>query len=278
MLHHAGGKIIIGSPSLRDRIMDTRAFQPRQGHYGFDAPYAVIGMAVGGIICILMAVGWAMGPVPLVYGPLWLGLYGLVLLGMAGSFVYTTLRGKFVVWAQLVDALHLQGNEQALDLGCGRGLVLLEVARHLDTGKATGIDLWRSLDQSGNDEATTLANARAEGVADRVALHTGDISALPFADAGFDLVTSSLVIHNIRKVADREQAIDEAARVLRPGGRLLIADFRHTGSYAECLRKLGMAEVTRRNLGWRFWYGGPPWATWLVSAVKPPTTHSGREA
>jgi ubiquinone/menaquinone biosynthesis C-methylase UbiE len=130
--------------------------------------------------------------------------------------------------------------------------------------------LWRSLDQSGNDEAVTQANARAEGVADRVEqLHTGDMSALPFEDAGFDLVVSSLALHNIRKVSDREKAIDEAVRVLRPGGRLLIADFRHTDSYAERLREQGMTDVTRRNLGWRFWYGGPPWATHLVSATKP---------
>ncbi len=258
--------------------MGTRAFQPRRGHYGFDAPYAVIGMAAGGIVCILMAAGWATGPVPLVYGPLWLGLYGLLLLGMAGSFVYTTRRGKFEVWAELIDALHLDGDERVLDLGCGRGLVLLEVARRLDTGKAVGIDLWRSADQSGNDEAATLANARAEGVAERVELHTGDISALPFESAGFDLVVSSLVLHNIRRVAKREQAIDEAVRVLRPGGRLMLADFRHAESLAERLRGLGMVDVARRNLGWRFWYGGPPWATYLVSAVKPPAGSVHRPA
>lgn len=249
--------------------MHAQTRLPRQGHYGFDAPYAVIGMAVGGIICIGMAAGWAMSPVPVIYGPLWLGLYGLALLGMAGSFTYTTRRGKFKVWAELIDDLHLDGDERVLDMGCGRGLVLLEVARHLDDGKAVGIDLWRSLDQSGNDETVTLANANAEGVADRVELHTGDMSALPFADASFDLVASSLAIHNIRKVSARKQAIDEAVRVLRPGGRLLVADFRHTDSYAEHLCEQGMTDVTRRNLGWRFWYGGPPWATHLVSAVKP---------
>ncbi|HET7299570.1 MAG TPA: class I SAM-dependent methyltransferase [Oleiagrimonas sp.] len=249
--------------------MHAQARPPRQGHYGFDAPYAVIGMGLGGIICVLMAAGWATSPVPLVYGPLWLGLYGLALLGMAGSFTYTTRRGKFEVWTELIDALHLDGDEQVLDMGCGRGLVLLEVARHLDSGKAVGIDLWRSLDQSGNDEVVTQANARAEGVADRVELHTGDMSALPFGDASFDLVVSSLALHNIRKVPDREKAIDQAVRVLRPGGRLLIADFRHTDSYAERLREQGMTDVTRRNLGWRFWYGGPPWATHLVSATKP---------
>lgn len=247
----------------------NKTTQPQRGHYGFDAPYVPIGMLVGGIICIVMAALWATGPLPLIYGPLWLGLYGLVLLAMTASFAYTTLRGKFVVWAQLIDAEDLKGSEHVLDLGCGRGLVLLEVARHLSSGEAVGIDLWHSVDQSGNEKKATLANAQAEGVADKVTLRTGDISDLPFEDDSFDLVVSSLVLHNIRREQERLRAIDEAVRVLRPGARLLIADFRHVADCVEHLHTLGMAQIKRRNLGWRFWYGGPPWSTHLISAVKP---------
>lgn len=243
--------------------------QARHGKYGFDAPYAPLGMLAGGLISLVMATLWGLGPVALVHGPLWLGLYGLALLAMAGSFVYTTLHGKFVVWAELIRDEGLKGSEHVLDLGCGRGLVLLEMARHLPSGEAVGIDLWRSIDQTGNDEQATLANAQTEGVADRVTLRTGNIIELPFEDNSFDLVTSSLVIHNIRKEDEQTQAIDEAVRVLCPGGRLLIADFRRTESYAERLRELGMTNVRRRNLGWRYWYGGPPWSTHLVSARKP---------
>lgn len=240
----------------------------RRGHYGVDAPYAPLGMAAGGIICVVLA-GLGSTGTSIVSGPLWLGLWGLMWLAMAASYLYTTRRGKFVVWARLLNGLELKGNEQVLDLGCGRGLVLLAAAQHLPNGRAVGIDLWRSRDQSGNDRAATAANAQAEGVADRVTLETGDITALPFADASFDLVLSSLAIHNIPSAAARLKAIDEAARVLRPGARLLIADFRHTRTYVGHLRELGFADVTRRSLGWRFWYGGPPWATHLVSARKP---------
>src|SRR5215211_4228755 len=141
------------------------------------------------------------------------------------SFVFhTTLRGKFLVWADLLDGLKLRGDERILDMGCGRGAVLLMAAQHLTTGRAVGVDLWRSVDQSGNSPAATQRNAVAEGVADRVDLHTGDMTALPFEDNSFDVVVSSLAIHNIRGRAGREKAIDEAVRVLRPGGRLLIAD------------------------------------------------------
>jgi ubiquinone/menaquinone biosynthesis C-methylase UbiE len=92
--------------------------------------------------------------------------------------------------------------------------------------------------------------------------------ALPFADGSFDLVVSSLAIHNIRGNADRAKAVSEAWRVLRPGGRIVIADIRATALYERTLATLG-ASTTRRRLGWRFWYGNPIAATSLVTASKP---------
>jgi arsenite methyltransferase len=97
---------------------------------------------------------------------------------------------------------------------------------------------------------------------------TGDARRLPFASDSFDVVVSSLVVHNISKVGDRRAAIEEAVRVLRPGGRLLIADIVRTGEYAERLRHLGIADIRQVPLGWRFWYGGPWLATKLVTGSK----------
>jgi SAM-dependent methyltransferase len=91
-----------------------------------------------------------------------------------------------------------------LDLGCGRGAVLTAVAKRLTTGTATGIDLWGAEhDQSGNAREATLANAEIEGVSARVRVETGDMRQLTFADASFDLVVSSLAIHNIPSRAGR---------------------------------------------------------------------------
>jgi ubiquinone/menaquinone biosynthesis C-methylase UbiE len=67
----------------------------------------------------------------------------------------------------------------------------------------------------------------------------------------------------------RAKALDEAVRVLRPGGRLLIADIRDTRQYEEYLAGLGLIAVTRRSLGWRTWGGGPWLPTRLVTAPKP---------
>ena len=154
-------------------------------------------------------------------------------------------------------------------MGCGRGAVLTLVARRLRTGRVTGIDLWSTRDQSGNAREVTMGNAAAEGVQDRITITTGDMRAMPFSEATFDVVVSSLAIHNIHSTAARAQAIEEAWRVLKPGGRLAIADIRVTGRYAAILHTLGAAGVTRQRLGWRFWYGNPLAATSLVTAFKP---------
>jgi ubiquinone/menaquinone biosynthesis C-methylase UbiE len=203
------------------------------------------------------------------YGRVLPFLLVLFLLTVAALVLHSTLRGKFLVWADLLDKLNLRGDERILDLGCGRGAVLLLAAQHLTTGRAVGVDLWRGFDQSGNSAESTRRNAIAERVADRVELQTADITALPFEDNSFDVVVSSLAIHNIRGRAGREKAIDEAVRVLRPGGRLMIADVRGTRHHRAQLARIGMSTVTRHRLGWRFWWGGPWAATRLVTATKP---------
>src|SRR3989442_16022642 len=72
------------------------------------------------------------------------------LLAMVAVHAHTTLRGKFAAWAGILSGLGLKGNERVLDLGCGRGAVLLAVAKLLSTGRAVGGDIWRTSDQSGN--------------------------------------------------------------------------------------------------------------------------------
>lgn len=194
----------------------------------------------------------------------------------AAMYLHATRRGKFQVWAELLQDLRVRGDEHALDMGCGRGAVMAMLAKRLPHGHVVGLDLWRTEDQSGNDPEVTRRNLVAEGVAERCELETGDMLAMPFEDNTFDLVVSSLAIHNIderdlRNHARRLQAVSEAARVLKPGGRLVIADLLWTRRYAEHLERLGMQAVEQRSLGWRFWYM-PFLGADLVTATKPPST------
>jgi arsenite methyltransferase len=188
--------------------------------------------------------------------------------GTAAWYIYATRSGKFRVWHGVLDDLRLRGDETLLDLGCGRGAVLLAAAKRLPRGRAIGVDLWRA-DQTGNSRQATLANAELEGVAGRIELHTADMTALPLSDESVDVIVSNLAIHNIPTRAGRRLALDQAVRVLRPGGRLAIADLWETRQHEERLRELGWRHVRRRNLGWRMWYGGPWFSTRLVTAVKP---------
>lgn len=191
-----------------------------------------------------------------------------VVTGGVVLYMYATRTGKFVVWERVLRDLRLTGDETVLDLGCGRGAVLLAAAKRLPRGRAIGVDLWQA-DQTDNSEQATLANAVAENVADRIELHTADMTALPLLDESVDVVVSNLAIHNIPGHAGRRRALDEAVRVLRPGGRLAIADLWETRQHAAWLRELGWRDVRRRNVGWRMWYGGPWFSTRLVTATKP---------
>jgi len=243
----------------------------RRGDYGYDAPYFPV---IFGVLTVAAGLGaticWWQGAVR---PALQMTLYFAIFLGTTGSFLYTTTHGKFLEWDRILDGLRLRGDEGVLDMGCGRGAVLTAVARRLTTGRVTGVDIWSRKDQSGNARDVTLRNASLEGVGDRVQIETGDMRALPYPDAAFDLVVSSLAIHNIRSNADRKRAVLEGFRVLRPGGRIVIADIRATAMYEEALRAMGASNVERRRLGWRFWWGNPFANTTLLTASKAPSTH-----
>lgn len=80
-----------------------------------------------------------------------------------------------------------------------------------------------------------MRNAEAEGVKERIELHTGDMRELPFPDQSFDVVTSSLAIHNISEEAGRKKALAERWRVLEPGGTALLADIHYASNYERYL-------------------------------------------
>ena len=126
------------------------------------------------------------------------------------------------------------------------------------------------MDQSGNAERVTRRNAELEGVAERVELHGADMRELPLDDGSFDVVVSSMAIHNVCGAGERAKALREAARVLRQGGKLAIAHIRYTRAYARELEACGLKITDRRSLGPRFWYAAGPWAaTRLVAAINP---------
>ena len=143
----------------------------------------------------------------------------------------------------MLDGLNLRGDETVLDLGCGRGLLLIGAAKRVPRGHAIGIDLWSQQDQGDNRKAATLANARAEGVEDRVEIQDGDMRKLPFENVCIDVAVANLSIHNIYNREGRREAIKETVRVLKPGGKVALMDFEHVKEYGNDLQINGMLDV-----------------------------------
>ena len=170
---------------------------------------------------------------------------GIGWLIVAGWMVWDSKVGKLWSRDRLLDGLHLRGDETVLDVGCGRGLLLIGAAKRLTTGKAVGVDIWQTEDLSGNRPEATLENARLEGVAERVEVKDGDARRLPFADGTFDVIVTKDALHNIYNAAERRTAVREIVRALRPGGRLFIGDVRHTGQYMQVLRECGVQDLRR---------------------------------
>ena len=192
----------------------------------------------------------------------------VVTLGVAASYFYSTGPGKLSVWKELLDELDLRGDEQVLDIGCGRGAVLIPAARRLPQGHATGVDIWRLRDQTGNSQTAAERNALVEGVSERVDFVHADARDLPLPTGSFDVVLSNLTFSNIRGDDERARALREAVRVLRPGGRMRVID-EHADLYAPVLQSAGCVDVEVRQLDWRTAFGLPGHHMTLVSAHKP---------
>jgi ubiquinone/menaquinone biosynthesis C-methylase UbiE len=127
-------------------------------------------------------------------------------------------RGQLrALWRKTIDLARLQPGEQALDVGCGTGTLALAVARRMGrTLRVVGID----------PSAQQVARARAKAARRHATIEfqIAVIEQLPFPDQSFDVVFSTLMMHHLPAPLKR-QGLAETARVLKPGGRLVIGDF-----------------------------------------------------
>jgi len=225
---------------------------PKRPDYGIDAPGVLAMFFVLGGLCLvlgLFARPVAIGPatVDFGYAPQITG--GIFLLEGVLMYIYVK-RGKFRHRDRMLAQVPWTGNERVLDVGTGRGLLLIGAAKRLTAGHAVGIDIWSTKDLSGNAPERTQANIEMEGVRGTCELRSEDASQMSFPDGSFDVVVSNLCIHNIPKRAGRDQACREIARVLRPGGMAVISDYKLTKKYAAVFAGLGFG-VEWRGPFWR---------------------------
>ena len=192
------------------------------------------------------------------------------LLGLA--MLQYGLAGKLRTRDAILAEVDWRGDEAVLDVGTGAGLLVIGAAKRLSRGgRAVGIDIWSARDLSHNVAAATQRNVAIEAVGDRVEIKTEDATKLSFPDQTFDVVLSLLCLHNIEPKPDQAVACREIARVLKPGGRLVIGDYVPTHAYADALRKAGLA--VRRSSS-AFATAGA--LMWLLVVDKPNNLQSER--
>ena len=122
-----------------------------------------------------------------------------------------------------VDLARIQPGDHVLDVGCGTGEVTLLAKTRAKEGNVYGIDPA--------PEMIAVARRKAARKRLNIEFRVGVIEELPFPDASVDVVTSSLMMHHLPENL-KARGLAEIYRVLKPGGRLLVADFlRPTGSF-----------------------------------------------
>ena len=179
-----------------------------------------------------------------------LAAIALVMAGAGWFMRWSSRIGKIQARDRLIESLELKGDEKVLDAGCGRGLMAIGIAKRLTkTGKVTAIDVWDPSALSGNLGEAARDNAKRESVADRVRVENGDMRKLSYPAGNFDLAVCTWAIHQMQDEPDRDHAVRELYRVTKPGGRVLIADTKHTGRYAQILRECGATEISTSPVG-----------------------------
>ena len=210
--------------------------------YGIDAPtvirnFYIAGTAFAVIVLFFPRVTIANVEFLLFPGFLWpAGWFYLI-----GSLMLIySLVGKFRHRDRILAKVSWTGKESVLDVGTGRGLLLIGAAKRLTTGHATGIDIWTAEDLSSNSPEALRVNIEAEHVAAKTTIKSEDARQMSFPDGSFDVVVSNVCLHNIYEQPGRAKACAEIARVLWPGGVAVISDYKLMREYAGEFSRSGM--------------------------------------
>ncbi|HEY4197331.1 MAG TPA: class I SAM-dependent methyltransferase [Mucilaginibacter sp.] len=209
--------------------------------YGVDAPGVIRNLFIAAAACFIVPLfipQIKFGNV--VIDITWLFWSGLYFSLSPSLMLIYSLYGKFKHRDRMLDLISWKGDEQVLDIGTGKGLLMIGAAHKLTTGKSIGIDIWNNEDLSGNTIENALKNAGIEGVRNKISIENENAMHMSFADNSFDVVLSNLCLHNIYNKEGRNKACVEIGRVLKIGGTAVISDFRHVKEYKQNFDKLGL--------------------------------------
>ena len=210
--------------------------------YGLELPGRVRPVFAAGCAAILAGLltpSFRIGDYTLsLVAPTLLALGSLSLAFCASTLAYA-IWGKFNVRKRMLAMVRWRGNETVLDLGTGRGLLAIGAAKRLRTGTVVSIDDWTAGSAVNRLEAAQR-NLDLARVHDRVELRSDDPRHIGFVDNSFNVVVSLMFLHTIEDAAGRAKACCEIARVLKPQGIAIIADYANTRDYARALDACGL--------------------------------------
>ena len=162
--------------------------------------------------------------------PYWiLTVPSIIFFAFSAYFVYArhlfSPKGKDIqskIWDLVLANLEWNGDGKVIDVGCGNGALSIKTAKQYPTTKVVGVDYWGAKWEYRKSDCE--ANARAEGVEDRVEFQKASASNLPFKDEYFDAAVSNLCFHEVADAKDKREVLREVLRVVRKGGNFCFQD------------------------------------------------------
>jgi SAM-dependent methyltransferase len=217
--HLVGGFILLASlyVSVLRRWVRRRGEGSGRLDFGW-TPGWMNGLGIAAVICLAGAVmiqvaapGW------------WPAALALVLLGAnftVGNFIMRGFRRQDHAVLPMVELLS-GDSDLVLDAGCGSGRTTIALGRAMRNAKVFAVDRFDAgyIDDGGRKLLDR--NLRIAGLSDRVTIETADLTALPFDDGDFDSMVSTHVYDHLGQA--KQRGLNEAYRVLKPGGRFLMA-------------------------------------------------------
>jgi len=207
---------VMGGRKLGKRFASANKTTGAQFDFGW-APAWTYGPWIAALIFAAIAV--VLQVVASAYWPAAMALTLLAAASFAGGLV-TRSAGRYEeAFLPAVDLLS-GDNGLVLDAGCGAGRTSIALGRAFKKSRIVALDRFDSDYIEDGGRLLLERNLQLAGLAERVRIENGDLTALPFADQSFDAVVSAHAIDHLGP--QKKQGLREALRVLKPGGRLLL--------------------------------------------------------
>jgi SAM-dependent methyltransferase len=224
LFHLVGIAVVLGSisslaPGPFGRLMARlRGRAPDEKGYDFGWSWgAMNGHWLAAVAFLTAAFG-----LQIQWPTLWPAWFAVALLAfncfIGGLLLRTSKRTDFAS-LPLVDLLR-SNEDLVLDAGCGGGRTTLALSKVLEDGRVVALDRFDAYYIDGGGRALLERNLRIAGLAERVRVEQGDLTAIPFPDAHFDSAVSAHVIDHMKRY--KRAGLAEIFRVLKPGGRFLM--------------------------------------------------------